>query len=384
MAVTIPIWPGSASFYPGDTPHGFYDNDRDFRADIEKVADWCAKRLGYPVLDVELNQYQFFAAFEEAITEYGHLVNSYAARENLLGLMGMETGSLNLTEMYVEPTLAGLFKIAKEYGTAAGIGGSLTHYTGSINITGSKQIYDLKSDSGVNIEAGDFATDTFTIRKLFYEAPPAIVRYFDPYLSTGLSSQTVLDQFDWGGMSPAISFVLTPIYYDLLRLQAIEFNDQIRKSAYTFKLVNDRLFIFPIPTTSFKMWFHYTLEGDVADNMVSGRITNLSNIPYYNPVYCRINDIGKQWIRKYTLGIVKEMLGWVRGKYQSLPAPGSEIQPNYTELLTSGQEIQENARIELKDLLDSMSKDKLLERKKTEAEMLSEQLKYVPLKIYRG
>ena len=33
----IPIYPGSSSFFPGDTPFGFYDNDYQFQQDADKV-----------------------------------------------------------------------------------------------------------------------------------------------------------------------------------------------------------------------------------------------------------------------------------------------------------------------------------------------------------
>ena len=57
----------------------------------------------------------------------------------------------------------------------------------------------------------------------------------------------LLDSFGWGNYSPAINFLLMPINYDLQTIQAIEFNDQIRKSQYTFELINNKLRIFPIP-----------------------------------------------------------------------------------------------------------------------------------------
>ena len=41
--------------------------------------------------------------------------------------------------------------------------------------------------------------------------------------------------------------------------------------------------------------------------------------------YNQINDPGKQWIRKYTLALTKELLGGIRSKYSSVPIPGSEI-----------------------------------------------------------
>ena len=69
----IPIWPGSSSFNTvvNPTPFGFYDNDTDFRNDADKVATYIVQRLGYPLIDVELQDINLYSCFEEAVTEYG-------------------------------------------------------------------------------------------------------------------------------------------------------------------------------------------------------------------------------------------------------------------------------------------------------------------------
>ena len=82
-----PIWPGSGSaVHPdsGSTPFGFYDSDSDFQSDAPKFATWCAKRLGYPITAVELQDTQFYACLEESITEYSDKVNQFKIKENLI------------------------------------------------------------------------------------------------------------------------------------------------------------------------------------------------------------------------------------------------------------------------------------------------------------
>ena len=51
MAVEY-IYPGSSSFSVGDTPFGTFDSDSVFQSDAPKIANWCAKRLGYPIQNV--------------------------------------------------------------------------------------------------------------------------------------------------------------------------------------------------------------------------------------------------------------------------------------------------------------------------------------------
>lgn len=381
----IQIWPGSASFFPGDTPFGFYDNDPIFQCDAESVADWCGKRLGYPLSDVELQDKHFFAAFEEAITEYGNQINTYGARDNILNLLGISTGSsVNLSQTYLPSDLRQIFNLSKAYGTEVGAGGNLSYYTGSINLITGRQIYNLVTDS--TVEHGDFSTGSFTIRKIFHTAAPAIARYTDP---AGLGTQQVLEQFGWDNFSTG-NYLLTPLYSDVLRVQAIEFNDQIRKSSYSFQLTGNRLRIFPIPTVNHKLFFNYTIDSEQgsigSDGSLNsgnvGKISDLSNIPYYNITYRFVNGMGKQWIRKYALAVSKETLGYIRGKYASLPIPDGEVTLNGSDLISAGQSEKEALITELKETLDQMSRQSQLERKNQEATSLNNQLKFVPLKIY--
>lgn len=387
MAKNIPIWQGSSSFFPGDTPFGLYDNDFEFQNDIDKVSDWCAKRLGYPLTDIELQDINLFACFEESVTEYSSQVNTYNIRDNMVNLFGAATGS-NLTQQKVSSNLGGLIELAKEYGTEAGSGGNVTYYTGSLAVTANKQIYDLTDASVISLESGTPGVDAIELKKVLHEAPPAITRFFDPYIGAGAGSDQMLDGFDWGSYSPGVQFMLMPIYADVLRMQGIEFNDQIRKSAYSFQILNNRIQIWPIPNgnTFTKIYFQYIKIADRSNPLKgkTGTISDFSNVPYDNMVYSNINDVGKQWIRKYTLALVKELLGYVRGKYSSIPIPNAEVTLNGSDLLSAGQTEKENLITELKEILDSMSRQAQLERKQAEADALQLQLSKIPLKIYIG
>jgi hypothetical protein len=387
MAQNVSIWPGSSSFFSGDTPFGLYDSDSVFRIDAEKIAEWCAKRMGYPINDIELQATNFYACFEESVSEYGSQLNTYNIRDNMMNLYGAQTGS-NLTGKNVSANLGGLVELAEEYGVEAGSGGNVTYYTGSIQITKGNQIYDLSDPNVVTLESGTAGSDAIEIKNIFHQAPPAIVKYFDPMIGTGLGSQQMMETFGFGGMSPGVSFMMMPLYADMLRLQAIEFNDQIRRSAYSFEMSNNRIKFFPIPNgTNFtKVYFQYIKKLDrsnpLKDNI--GSISDFSNVPYDNVIYKNINDVGKQWIRKYALALAKEMLGFIRGKYSAIPIPNAEVTLNGSDLLSAGQAEKEALITELKDTLDTLSRQSQLERKQAESDALQQQMNKIPLKIYIG
>jgi len=390
MAVNIPIWPGSSSFFPGSTPFGIYDNDYDFQIEADQIAKWCAQRLGYPLSEIELQDIHLYTCFEEAINEYGAQLNAYNIRDNMLNLYGASTGS-NLTGQTVSPNMGGIIRLAEEYGVEAGTNGNVTWYTGSITMTDNKQIYDLTDPTIVTLESGTAGIDAIEIKRVYHDPPPALTRFFDPFIGSGVGTQQMLDAFGFGNYSPGVSFMMMPVYADLLRLQAIEFNDLVRRSAYSFELHNNRIRVFPIPGGAFtKIWFEYIKKSDRSNPLKdiagqgTGNISDFSNVPYQSVIYSNVNSVGRQWIRRYALALTKELLGWVRSKYSSIPIPNSEITLNGADLISSAQTEKDALIQEIKDILDSMSRQSQLERKQAEATALQGQMNFIPLKIYVG
>jgi hypothetical protein len=384
------IWPGSGSgIHPdsGSTPFGLYDSDSTFQTDGPKFAKWCAQRLGYPIMAIELQDIQFYACFEEAVTEYSAQVNQFNIRENLLSLRGQATGSTNnVTHKRVTPNLSDAIRISEQYGSEAGVGGTIDFKSGSISVNSGSQVYDLNKLIGDVSESGK----AIEIRKVFYEATPAVQRYFDPYAGTGAGTYEMLDGFGFGGMTPAVQFMMMPVYADVLRMQAIEFNDHMRKSAHTFELINNKLRIFPNPTDDYKLWFQYILKEDRDNPMqtqYSGSanvVSDYSNVPYNNMEYQFINDVGKQWIRKYGLALTKELLGMVRSKYGSIPVPNAETTLDGDTLRTEAQTEKEFLITQLRENLEASSRKMMLEADSEEATRLQEKLNKVPLPIYIG
>ena len=175
----IPIWPGSSSFFPGDTPFGFYDNQYQFQIDADKVAKFCALRLGYPIENVELQNVNFYAAFEEAVTVYGNELYGFQIRDNYLSLEGTQTASV-LNNTVVTPTMAGIVRISQQYGEEAGAGGNVTWYKGQLPLTPGVQDYDLSLWA-----LSQSITGGIEIKNVFYQPPPAINQLYSPFLGTG-------------------------------------------------------------------------------------------------------------------------------------------------------------------------------------------------------
>ena len=562
----IPIWDGSAIFNTSQnpTPFGFYDSDTEFATDAPNVATWCAQRLGYPLVDVELQQEQFFSAFEEAVTEYGSHVYQFQIINNMGNLLGFNTGSadvsnnaddnhlsddtgIGLNEIGVQGLNENTGQDGTSYSNDSPTGGSAVGgkaFSASLHVKRGQQKYNLLSSSpgfasttlewganpndasgpqvfgqlthsssliitdtdGVTVHyrpttgssagimdtgsgeyrrylhqnagVGEFATGSYAgtslgindnpddltvlgqqgsgpvsslsasvdsfidavkngpqrssfiissslsssgayfitltnriegaggnttisssligvtsslsftggssgvsfeasgsqiqalskridIKKIYHYAPSAINRYFDPYAGTGTGIQSLMQTFGFGNFSPGVNFMLMPMYFDALKLQAIEMNDSIRKSAYHYEITGKHLKLFPIPTSDYTLWFDYTMSNSANNLLYEGgdsggedvprardTVTNQSNVPYVNPTYSFINAIGRQWIRKYCLALAKEMLGSIRGKYQTIPIPGDDTTLDYSRLLSEAQSEKDALVLQLREDLD--------------------------------
>jgi hypothetical protein len=383
-------WPGSSSFTTGSTPFGIYDTDSSFQTDAPKTADWCAKRLGYPIIDVELTSGSFFACFEESTSEYGAQVNQFNIRNNLDILKGKSTGT-NYTQKLVEGgNLPTLFRISQAYGTAVGVGGNIDTHKAYVQLTSSVQIYDLMNgayDATGSLLSFNGAID---VTRVYYEAVPAITRFFDPYSVGAQGTLNLMSELGFGNYSPASQFLMMPLYEDVLRMQAIEFNDTIRKSAFTFNIVNNKLSIFPAPSSMTpirKVWFDYTLKSDFEENSMIIKddvVSDYSNIKYDFIQYGDINEVGKQWIRKYTLALCKELLGAIREKYNSIPIPDGEVSLDGAALRAEAQVEKDDLIKQLRDNLEELSRKNQFEQKKNESDYTQDMLRKVPLKLYVG
>ena len=381
----IPIYDGNPTWDPNATSLGYYNDDIDFQVDAVRAAKFCASRLGYPLVDVELQSSSFFTAFEQAITTYGNELYSSIMVDSQLTLEGSDVfdGSNEINEALITPSFEPIVRLTEQYGAEAGAGGNVPYHTGSIPLTASVQDYDLKEWAISQSIEGDIE-----IKRVFYEPGPAITRFYDPYVGTGFGSQNLFDSMGFGGMSPAINFMMMPMSFDLQTLQAIELNDQIRRSNYSFELKDNKLKIFPIPqqTRSFVRFEYIKRNERIAGSIdrSGDKVTNVSNSPFVNPTYSKINSVGRQWIFEYTLAVAKEMLGLVRGKYSTIPIPNSEVTLNQSDLITQGTN-EKNALIErLRDYFDATSHKSLLERRSQETEFKQAELRQVPYTIYIG
>ena len=401
-------WPGSGSAIVafsgsttsslGLTPFGIYDLDHDFYTDAPKTATWVAKRLGYPIVDVELIDEQIYSCFEESVSEYSAQVNQFNLRNNLDILRGQKKEQYGGRNNYSQTLVDGSYlpttvRMSQQYGTLAGVGGNTSIKKAYIELSPGKQKYDLMANA-IDVEtSSSFATlytsgSTVDVTKVFYEATPAIARFFDPYSVGAQGTLNLMSELGFGQFSPAAQFLMMPLYEDVLRMQQIEFNDHIRKSTFSFNIVDNKLELFPIPTGKLtRIYFEYLSRDEFehdSQSIQSDSLSDYSDIPYDFIQYGNINDVGKQWIRKYTLALSKELLGAIREKYSSVPIPDGEVSLDGAALRSEAQVEKDELVKQLRENLEEMSRKNVMENKTHESNHHQEMLRKVPLKLYVG
>jgi hypothetical protein len=380
----IPIWTGTSTFFPGDTPFGFYDNDYQFQQDADKVARFCALRLGYPLVDVELQSGSFYTAFEEAVTVYGNELYAFQLRDNYLSIEGSPTSS-GLNQALITPSLGPIIRLSQQYASEAGVGGNIDWHSGSIYLTSSVQDYNLEQWAIDNNITGGIE-----VKKIFFDRIPAINQLYSPWAGLGPGATSAVGLTGLAGYGPATNFILMPLSYDITNINAIEMSNDVRLSNYTFQLINNKLRIFPLPIDEDEgqqLWFNYINKDDRNSNTIissPGSVTNVSKAPYSNPIYTQINSLGRSWIFEYTLALCKEMLGYIRGKYSTVPIPGDSVTLNQADLLTSATSERETLITRLREYFDQTSKQSLLERRAAESTARQQEINQVPMTIYIG
>ena len=377
------------------TPFGVYDQDAAFSVDADNIKTFVKRKLGDDILSVELTDKQIWACFEEGALEYSSIINQYHAKSTLGGILGSPTGSLvsgsttvgphGNENRYPQMTQEFLKRMSSPFAAAAGVGGEQSIHSGSITIMSGQQDYDLHKELSSSMSTnygGRWDGSKFIIREIFHFSPAAAFRFFDSTTAINYLN----NEFSFESFTPETVFYVLPIWEDIMRGMQLKQSQRVRRSQFSYELVNNQLRLYPEPTnTSGKdLWIRYQKRPDPFDEDInSGQlegVSNLSNVPFGNIEYKKLNSIARQWIREFTLALSTELLGRVRSKFSSVPIPGTELTLDGSNLVTQGQDKQKDLKTELRELLESMTYDKIAELDSISAENINKKLKYIPFK----
>ena len=372
------------------TPFGFFNDESEFKTEADNIVVFVKRKLGDDVLSVELTKKQIWGNLEEAALEYGSILNQYQAKSQLVQFLGMPTGS-NLSGSegkYPRENLDYLTRFAEPYSFEAGVGGSYNMMSGSIDLEKGRQDYDiydeLKDGQGNLVVSSSMNSAPRTkvqINEVFHFSPQAAYRFFD----TTSAINYLNNEFSFESFTPETIFYVLPVFEDILRAGQLDLSNRIRRSNYSYEVIGTKIRIFPMPTKDDPKklfirvrFFSDPLNPAYTDETIDG-VSNLSDLPFGNLQYNRINSIGRQWIRQYSLALSREQLGLIRSKFASIPIPNANLSLNGTDLVAQGREDKTTLISQLKEMLDTMTYDKLMEVAAARAESIQKQLKYVPM-----
>lgn len=371
----------------------FLPNSDSLTAEAGSVMNWVKLRLGYPTLEVELTNDQIGSAFEEASIVFSSEIAKFKAKNSYLDMLGIKKDS-DLDVMSPMPSAKFIKRYVAQFSTDAGVGGKVNYNKAYLTTQTNKTRYhfnELKdADTGNSISGS--LTGTLIPYHVYYVKPLSGYRYFDPMQGSSFLLYREMGATDAYAINSRLLYSM-PLYENLLRFQWFENFDKLFKAQFKWNIVGEYIYLSPRPQNNMKVFVEwadsYTIDNvysdfmsNISDESLTAYTTDITNIPFKNVDYLKINDFSKNWIRQYTLALCKEMLGLIRGKMLQLPIPDSEISLNYGELLLEGRESQSALKQEIREFLDDIISSESLKR---EGEILDVSQKYLnkqPMKIY--
>ena len=393
---------GTAGDVLSSLPFGIYTTGSFISGAVDQVA-YTYRKLGGDILDLEIKAENVYANYEEAVLEYSYLVNLHQAKNTLGSTLGNPTGSFDedgnvisgqsgVELKYPKFNFGYAMKVGQQFSHEAGFGGTTPIYSASFDTVNNQQDYNLQTIVSASALAGGVPyenidrTKRIVIRDVFYKSPRAMWRFYGYY--GGLN--VVGNLHSYGQYADDSSWQVIPVWQN--KLQAMQYEDHLytRTSHYSYEIINNNLRLFPTPdgTTEKQFWFRFSIRESTWDdeyNDGQDGVNNMNTLPFENIPYESINSIGKQWIRRFCLALSKGTLGQVRSKFgNNVPIPGDNVTLNGADLLSQAKEEQDKLRTELKEQLEAMTYDKLIETDKNIVENTNNIQKFVPTGIFVG
>ena len=390
-------------------PYGVYASNGEFLSGASSQVNYVYKKLGGDVLDLEIKEDTVYAAYEEAVLEYGYLLNIHQSKNILSDVLGNTTGAFdhrgNIMAGQLSSSLAGdhvslkypsfdfsyARRVADGISEDANVGGNQTIYSASIDVKTGVQDYDLQgivsSLPAFSASLQNVNKNKILVKKVFYKTPKTMWRFYGYYGGLGV----VGNMSTYGQYADDSTYEVIPPWQNKAQAMAYEDSLYTRTSHYSYELRNNKIRLFPIPEQNIynKIWFQFSIPSDawVEDSERSigiDGINNVNTIPFGNLPYNNINAIGKQWIRRFALSLCKETLGLIRSKFATLPIPGDSVTLNGEQLASQAREEQTTLRDELKTILDELTYSKLMEGDADLVENANRIHEKVPLTIFMG
>jgi hypothetical protein len=365
------------------------------------------RKLGAPVMGVELLDEQIEECICEAIEEYSGYINDWVLRNRLGEMLGLPS-EVDFTLKYVSNSLYFENAYGTQIGEQIGLGANGTREvkTASITLTAGTQDYSVPQGREV-------------LDILWFT--PSFINLFglDPFANSNIA----FSEFGASFAGHTLYHVM-PVFDTIMTAQAAELRNRVRGSEYHYILRpgpdgTKTLKLFPVPRnagagdnnvgigggagTPGTVFYTYrdrvgfygnpnfsgntanpgytaTTETEQGNGLVSG--PGDAQLNYIN--WYQLNSVAQTWIKKYAQALAKELLGvGIRGKFNGqLPIPGAELTINKDDLISTGREDQQRLLDKLEKDLEELSYDRIMEKRAMVQESVNKTLSYIPMKIW--
>lgn len=380
-------------------------------SDVSRLYRRIRRKLGEPVMGVELRDEQLEECVGEAIEEYSSFINTWALENRMSQMLGLPK-NIDFTLKFVSNNFGFERTFARAYSDLAGTSSTSLRElkTAVIILTAGTQNYFIEADREIN--------------EIMWYTPSFINLYgLDPLSNSNIAYTEFGASFAGYNL-----YSVMPVYDTLLTAQAATVRNKVRGSEYSYRIVGGpngtkKLTLYPVPrmpasggayispgfaTPGSVLYYYYDTIGiggngdlsgftanpgftgstnDLGDpSQGNGLVSGPSDAQLYNLSYAELNDPAKRWVKRFAQGMAKELLGLgIRGKFSGvLPIPGGEVTLNAESLITNGRADMDALREELKDTLEKLNYKSILDNNAAIQESINKTLIYSPLGIWRG
>src|ERR1035437_530238 len=381
------------------------------QTDIQRIFTRIRRKLGEPILGVELRDENLVSCLDESIEIYSSYINNWALENKMSQMLGLPS-NIDFTLKFVSNNFGFERTFARAYS--------------DISQTSSNSARELKMDH-IILTAG---TQNYTIPQgrevneiIWYT--PSYVNLFglDPLSNSNIAFT------EFGASFAGYSlYHVMPIYDTLLTATAAALRNKVRGSEYSYRVNggpngtkilrlypipsgvnNNNVYYYPGFSTPGTVFYHYFDEIGIGGNSLlsgytsnpgytggtdslgnptqgNGLVSGPSDAQLYNLTYVELNDPAKTWVKRFAQGMAKELLGLaIRGKFTSgLPVPGENITMNYAELISAGNKDMDQLREELAATLEKLNYKAILENNASIQESINKTFAYSPLGVWKG
>ena len=367
-------------------------------AEKEKLFRQVKHRLGAPIRKVELEDEMFCTLLEISIEDHSSFINEWLIEAQWTSIYGKDITKTDLAQALTTRGMEYEDSFTYAYSKIVGLQarGPWELKKDYVTVKKGQQVYEIPAGREIN--------------EVLWITPPTIDNaLFSTYGFGDYGYGGGYGQIPFGGGGGGMGyggFYLSPAYDILTRDADYDLKQRILSGDLIYKITagpngTKLLHLIPPPgsrisfglaglTTGIdisgsKVWYHYYETNSEEErqrclNENKDIIKLPSDVPVDVVNFSELNNPSKQWVRDYFTAMCKETLGRVRGKFGgSLGITDAEVTMDYDSLLSESKEDKTALWERLKERLERLMPDKMLERKALEAENLNKSLQFRPL-----